>query len=354
LTKLMTALLVMQDISAGKQTLSTPWPISRRAAGQPASRLGLRSGRMISVNTTLDALLVRSANDAAMVAAEALAGDEMSFVKRMNDTAAALGMTRTRFANPSGLPAVQFTTARDMAVLAQHLWQAFPAQRKRYAQTGFTYAGRWVGTTNALLGSYRGARGMKTGFTCRAGFHLIGAVERGERTLIAVVLGARGSNARMRAIRKLFDTAFANSKLSLGINVTALADSDDQGTHLPASTAIIASSCMMVKGPSGWNINIGVTRSKKSARKRAHDFIRERRKSLRGARAYSIPSFIGIGGHRSIVTGLKEEQARSVCLKYRDEGGSCIIFGEEVATAQLEKMARIRTLAKQYQASPPK
>lgn len=354
LTKLMTALLVMRALDNGEQSVQSEWTVSARAAAQPASRLGLRSGRKMSVGSVLDAVLVASANDAALVAAEGIAGDEGAFVRLMNQMAAELGMTRTRFANASGLPAAQYTTARDIAVLARHLWRTFPKQRVRYAQTGITHAGRWVGTTNPLLGSYQGARGMKTGFTCRAGFHLVGAAVRNGRTLIAVALGATTPDARTRAIRKLLDQAFAQHASGAKLNLARLSGATGQGEGLPTSSAIIASTCLLAKGPSGWNIDVGVHRSKKQARKQAREFIAARRQTLRGARALSIPRYIGVDLHRAIVTGLDQDRARTACLEFRKQGGSCIIFGADVAAAQLEEAARVRTLAAAYRASAPK
>jgi D-alanyl-D-alanine carboxypeptidase len=354
LNKLMTALLIMQHLQAQKSESAHDWPISAHAAAQPASRLGLRSGRQIAPNTVLNAVLVPSANDAAMVAAEAIAGDERSFVQQMNAMAAHLGMARTRFANASGLPAPQFTSARDIAVLAQHLWQTFPQQRKRFGQTGMHYRGRWVSTTNPLLGSYRGARGMKTGFTCRAGFHLVGVAEREGRTLIAVVLGAGARKKRVREMRALLNTAFAGRTTIPTVHITAFTTTPGQGDHLPVSTTIIANSCLIAKGPSGWNIDVGVQRSAKQARKLAQQFIKARRSTLRRARAMSIPRYIGVELHRAIVTGLDQDRARTACLDFRKQGGSCIIFGSQAVAAQLEEVARIRTLASAYRAREPK
>lgn len=353
LTKLMTALLVMEHL-AGGAVADGGWPVSEHAAGQPASRLGLRSGLEIPVSTVLDAVLVASANDAAVVAAEALAGSESAFVVRMNSAATRLGLTRTRFGNASGLPALHDTTARDMAVLARHLWRTFPAQRGRYAQSGMTYAGRWVATTNRLIGSYRGARGMKTGFTCRAGFNMVAAAERGGRTLIAVVLGARTRAERDRAIGELLDEAFRGKTSNPSLTVEALGHASGQGDGLPASGAIIARACLQAKGPSGWNIEIGVKRTEKDARAVARAFIRERASSLRGARAVSIPRYTGVDLHRAIVTGLGQDRAREACLAFRRKGGFCIIFGPDAASRQLEEVARIRTLADAYRASTPK
>ena len=353
LTKIMTALLVMQHLADSNNSDAEKWTVSVRAAAQPASHLGLRVGLEIKPSTILDAILVPSANDAAVVAAEAIARGEAAFAQRMNDMAARLGLTRTRFANASGLPARQFTTARDIAVLAQYLWQTFPAQRARYAQTGIAYAGRWVSTTNPLLGIYRGARGMKTGFTCRAGFHLLGIVERDGRTLIAVVLGARTRESRSRHIRTLLDDAFAKQAATPKLDITQLAHAQGQGDNLPVSTSIIAAPCLIAKMPSGWNIDVGIHRSNKGAQKLASDFIKARRATLRGARATSIPRYRGVNLYRAIVTGLDQNRARTACLEFRKHGGNCVIFGPEIAAAQLEEAARIRTLTGLFRAARP-
>jgi len=350
LAKLMTVLLMLER--AG-EAAAAPWPVSRNAAAQPPTRLGLRSGSAIGARSVLDALLVASANDAAVVAAEALAGSEAAFVERMNAAAARLGLSRTRFANASGLPAPrQFTTARDMAVLARHLWQRFPGARGRFALTGMTFDGRWHGTHNPLLGSYRGAGGMKTGFTCRAGFNLVALAERGGRTLIAVVLGAPTRAARDALVRRLLDRGFATQAPPGAPSVDALASIPGQGAGEPVHASIIARPCLgsSAKGPSGWNIDVGVQRSAREARALAREFIRARRRLLRGARAFSIPRHIGVTLHRAIVTGLDEERAREACLAFRDAGGACVIFGPEAADQQLEQAARIAVLAERAKA----
>ena len=353
LTKLMTALLVMQHFADRNNKADETWTVSVHAAAQPASHLGLHAGSKIKASTVLDALLVPSANDAAVVAAEAIADDEPSFARRMNNMAVRLGLTRTRFVNASGLPAAQFTTARDIAVLARHLWQSFPSQRERYAQSGITYAGRWVSTTNPLLGSYCGARGMKTGFTCRAGFHLIGIAEREGRTLIAVVLGARTPESRSKHTRTLLDEAFAQQATSSKLDVKQLANAQGQGDNMPVSTSIIAEPCFIATAPSGWNIDVGVHRSEKGARKLASDFINAHPATMRGATATSIPRNRGVNLYRAIVSGLDQDRARTACLEFRKHGGACVIFGAKVAAAQREEVARIRTLARAYRAARP-
>jgi len=353
LSKLMTVWLLLDALASGRAGGDDRWVVSGLAAGQPATRLGLRAGSEIAPSTVVDALLVASANDAALVAAEAIAGSEAEFVRRMNDTAARLGLGRTRFANPSGLPApAQHTTARDMAVLARALWQRFPAHRPRFTSPGMTHAGRWFGTHNALLGSYRGARGMKTGFTCTAGFNVVAAAERDGRTLIAVVLGAPTRDGRDRLARTLLDRGFAaREPVAPGLDVDALAHAPGQGAGEPVQTAVVARGCLVPPGPLRWNIDLGAHASSKAAKALAREFIRARRDALRGARAITMPRYTGVELHRAIVTGLGEERAREACLAYRAERGAyCVIFGPQAAARQLEDAARVRALSAKQRA----
>jgi len=348
LTKLMTVWLLLETLHSGRVDEDDPWAVSTLAAGQPATRLGLRSGSSITAGTVVDALLVASANDAALVAAEALAGSEAAFVRQMNDAAARLGLGRTRFANASGLPArAQHTTARDMAVLARRLWQRFPAQRSRFTSKGMTHAGRWIGNHNGLLGSYRGARGMKTGFTCAAGFNVVAAAERGGRTLIAVVLGAPTRQDRDRLAAALLDRGFAaREPIAPGLDVDTLADASGQGADEPVHLAVVARSCLVPAGPRRWNIDLGARVSAKEARAFARAFIREHRETLRGARAITLPRYIGVELHRAIVTGVGEKRAREACLAYRSQDGAyCVIFGPQAAARQARDAARMRALS---------
>lgn len=349
LTKLMTTLVVLDHLQASGASLESTWSVTSHAAGQPAVRLGLRAGREHAAGVILDALLVASANDAAVVAAEAVAGSEPAFAQQMNAAAKRLGLTRTRFVNASGLPASgQYTTARDLAVLARHLWQRFPQERRRFSKTGLNFRGRWVSTTNPLLGSYRGAAGMKTGFTCRAGFNLIGVAERDGRAVIAVVLGAPTRQQRNALVRSLLDRAFSGQTSGRGATLAGLATAPGQGDAVAVQASIVAHPCLGIvgpgRGPTRWNIEVGVSRTRKEARAGARAFIRARRRQLPGARAFSIPRYTGVELHRAIVTGVSQEHARDACLEFRKTGAFCVIFGPEAAQWQLDDAARIREL----------
>ncbi len=209
LTKLMTAFVAFEALEAGEIGEDQRVDVSSVAARQPPVKLGLRPGTRIVFSEVLGAAVVGSKNDAAMVVAEAVAGSEASFVARMNASARALGMRNSKFANPSGLPATgQYTTARDMALLASALLSRFPERSKMFSRRSVRAAGQWIPTTNPLFGRVKGAQGMKTGFTCAAGYSVAALVERDDRRVIAVTLGHPDKNARLRAARGLIAAAF--------------------------------------------------------------------------------------------------------------------------------------------------
>lgn len=210
LTKMMTLYLLFEEMEAGNISLDTKLSISSRAAGQPPSKLGLSSGSTIDVDTAIKALVVKSANDVAVVVAEHLAGSEWRFAQEMTTKARALGMRSTRFRNASGLPnSKQITTARDMAVLGRRLVQDFPQYFDYFATKSFAWNGKTYSTHNSLIKNYNGADGLKTGYTRRSGFNLVTTAERGGQRLIGVVLGGRSSYTRDKHMREIMDEAFA-------------------------------------------------------------------------------------------------------------------------------------------------
>lgn len=197
LTKMMTLYLVFEALGAKRFTLDSRIRVSRRAARQPASKLGLKPRQTISVRQVILALAVRSANDVASAVAEAMAGTERKFGRLMSAKARALGMTNTRFRNASGLPhRRQLTTARDIAILAQALRRDFPRYYGYFRVQTFTFRGRRMENHNRLLDRYAGADGIKTGYIHASGFNLAASAERDGIRLIAVVLGTRSPRAR--------------------------------------------------------------------------------------------------------------------------------------------------------------
>jgi D-alanyl-D-alanine carboxypeptidase len=209
LTKMMTAYLVFTAIRDKRATKQTKIFISPTANKQPPTRLGLKVGKDVTLDDALRALIMRSANDIAVAIAEPLGGDEASFVKEMNQTAARLGMSHTHFINPHGLPAEQqVTTARDMGLLAQALLRDFPEEAPLYAQTQATIQKIIIGTHNALLTGFPGGDGIKTGYTCASGYNLVASATRNGRRLIAVILGESSGNARTARAAALLESGF--------------------------------------------------------------------------------------------------------------------------------------------------
>jgi D-alanyl-D-alanine carboxypeptidase len=213
LTKMMTLYLLFEELDAGELTLQSKLKVSARAAGQPPSKLGLKAGSTIDVETAIEALVVKSANDVAAVVAEHISGSEWRFAKKMTAKARSLGMSRTRFRNASGLPnSKQVTTARDMAVLGQRVVQDFPQYYHYFSAKSFTWGGRTYASHNRLVKTYSGADGIKTGYTRRSGFNLVTTAVKGDNRLIGVVLGGRTSRSRDKHMRNILNKGFASIK----------------------------------------------------------------------------------------------------------------------------------------------
>lgn len=204
LTKVMTLYLLFERLESGKITLDSEMQISEHAADQDPTKLGLRPGQTLRVEDAIKGVVTKSANDAAVVIAEALGGDEDDFAKMMTRKARALGMTRTTYVNASGLPAdEQLTTARDQATLARAIQDRFPRYYRYFATEAFNFHGHAVHGHNHLLGSVEGVDGIKTGYTRASGFNLITNLRRGNRHLVGVVMGGRSGGSRDAIMRNL-------------------------------------------------------------------------------------------------------------------------------------------------------
>jgi len=204
LTKIMTLYLLFERLDAGKMKLDTEMDVSEHASEQAPTKLGLRPGQTIKVEDAIKGLVTRSANDAAVVIAEAIAGDESDFAKLMTRKARALGMTRTVYRNASGLPDdEQVTTARDQATLGRAIQERFPRYYRYFSTTAFNYHGHSIRNHNKLLGNVEGVDGIKTGYTRASGFNLVTSMRRGNRHLVGVVLGGRSGGSRDAIMRNL-------------------------------------------------------------------------------------------------------------------------------------------------------
>ena len=211
-TKLMTAYVTLSAVKSGKITLDTLLTVSPTAASQSPAKMGFRPGTQVTVDNALKMMLVRSANDMAVVLAEGVGGSIDGFSVMMNDTAQKLGMTQTHYVNPNGLPAdEQITSARDLAILARSIIKDLPEYEYFVHIPAIRFGRRITQNFNRLIGRYPGADGFKTGFICASGYNLVASATRDGRRLIAVVLGA--SSGTMRAVRaaQLLDRGFASN-----------------------------------------------------------------------------------------------------------------------------------------------
>jgi len=209
LTKMMTLYLVFEAMEKGRLKADQPLQVSANAASQAPTKLGLWPGETITVDQAIRGMIIKSANDAAMVAAEALGGSEPAFVEMMNVKARALGMTETYFRNPNGLPdPAQHTSARDMAKLALALPRDFPQYYPYFSDTRFTFRGRTVMTHNRFVLRYPGADGLKTGYIRLSGFNLASSAVRNGRRLVGVVMGGVSPSLRDAEMWALLDQGF--------------------------------------------------------------------------------------------------------------------------------------------------
>jgi D-alanyl-D-alanine carboxypeptidase len=207
LTKIMTLYLLFERLESGKIKLATEMPVSAHAASQAPSKLGLKPGETIGVETAIRAIVTKSANDVAVIVAEALGGDEANFAKLMTAKARALGMKGTTYRNASGLPEdQQYTTAQDQALLGRAIRDRFPNYYQYFSTRIFEFRGKSVRNHNHLLGNVAGVDGIKTGYIHDSGFNIVTSVRRANRDIVAVVFGGRTAEARDERVRSLIDS----------------------------------------------------------------------------------------------------------------------------------------------------
>src|SRR5215472_9547670 len=214
-TKLMTAYTTLRAVKEGRITLDNLFVVTATAAAQAPTKMGFAVGTQVTVDNALKMLMVKSANDMAVLLAEGVSGSIENFAAEMNNNARRLGMTQTNYVNPNGLPAdEQITSARDMAILARALIHEFPEYDYYWHLPGIKLGKKVVRNYNTLLGRYPGADGMKTGFICASGFNLVATATRDGRRLIAVVLGAPSAAVRAEKAARLLEQGFGSAPLS--------------------------------------------------------------------------------------------------------------------------------------------
>lgn len=214
-TKIMTAYVTLKAVKDGKITLDSMLTVSPTAASQSPSKMGLRPGTQLTVDNALKMMMVKSANDMAVVLAEGIGGSVDGFSVMMNDTAKKLGMTQTNYVNPNGLPADgHVTSARDLGILARSFLRDLPEYEYFVHIPAIRFGKRVTGNFNKLIGRYPGADGFKTGFICASGYNLVASATRNGRRLIAVVLGANSGTARAVKAAQLLERGFSQDNLS--------------------------------------------------------------------------------------------------------------------------------------------
>src|SRR5271157_5288059 len=212
LTKLMTVYVALDAVRAGKLTMDTPLVMSARAASMAPSKMGFRPGTEVTLDNALKMLMVKSPNDVAVMVAEGISGSVEAFADEMNAAGQRLGLKESHFVNPNGLhDPNHYSSARDMAIIGRALFKEFPDHADLFDIGAIQLGNQIIPNHNGLLGRYPGADGMKTGFTCPAGFNVVASANQSGRRLIVVVLGAPTAKSRNQEAANLFDQGFAMS-----------------------------------------------------------------------------------------------------------------------------------------------
>ena len=240
LTKMMTLYVAFEAISRGEISLDTKVKISRKAANEPPSKLGLKAGQTIKLRYLIRAAAVKSANDAATAIGEAISGSEAAFARRMNRTAKALGMSRTTFKNAHGLTeSGHLSTARDMTTMGRRLFYDYPDYYNLFSRRSTNAGLRDVANTNRrFLNGYRGADGIKTGYTRAAGFNLVASAERGSERIITTVFGGVSTASRNAKVAELMNLGFRRAPSKARISKPSLPIYADNGARPQAGKTV--------------------------------------------------------------------------------------------------------------------
>lgn len=369
LTKIMTLYMTFEALKTGKLKVNQKLTVSREATRTRPSWLALKPGQRITVDQAIRGLVIKSANDAARVLAEAIAGSEAKFAQRMTAKARRIGMKRTVFRNASGLPnRSQVTTARDMSILGLRMIRDFPQYYAYFSQRSFKFGKSTFRNHNRLLTDYPGTDGIKTGFINASGFNLVASVKRYDRRLVGVVIGGRTGKSRNARMIKLLDNAFLKLRRSGAIAALPAPRLAPGGKILPAQTQIamqilrsgteemptgqgsadwsdaslIGSAHaaalpgnsttgnnipgISVQGAAGqWGIQVGAFYSRSQAEHASINAARRLPDLLRLSKAVLIPERRGTRTlYRARLLGMNEQQAREACRVLDQIGRDCI------------------------------
>lgn len=351
LTKMMTIYLAFEALRDGQLRPGQQLKVSRVAARQKPSRLGLRRGRTIRIEDAILALVTKSANDASVVVAEAIAGSEMAFAERMTTRARSLGMTQTVFRNASGLHhPEQRTTARDMARLATALIREFPNDYRLFSSQSFVWRGRRYQNHNPMLASYDGADGVKTGYIRQSGYNLVASAQRRGHRLIGVVLGSESIEQREWMMATMLDYGFLHSNVGESLaeppelpyaldplgdaafDVTLRSDVAPDpllGGAVETPAAESPEDAAPIHGMGDWSIQVGAYITASPAQEAAIQAA-SRIPALLGHAQVRITRIVRNGQpmFRARLTGLSEGEARTSCRELANLGIPCLAVAD--------------------------
>ncbi len=345
LTKMMTLYMLFEAIEQHKITLDTRMRVSTHAASMPQTNIGLLTGDSISVREAIPALIVRSANDVAAVVAEALGNNEANFGRMMTDKARRLGMYSTTFRNASGLPnGEQKTTARDLVTLSTRLMKDFPKYYHYFSTKSFSYKGTTYNSHNRMVRNTSGVDGLKTGFIRASGFNVATSAKRGNRRVVAVVMGGQTAIARDQHMAQLLDRSFNQGHMHVANNT--------RNTLItPATKVVRASTSVPAPGPKpfstlekkvepvisrqpqiqlqkaamrmddGWAVQIGSYRESD----RAHVHAQAAARWIPGEVVVTEVEISSRKLYRARLVGLQESQARTACQNLTRQGLECLV-----------------------------
>lgn len=329
LTKLMTLYILFEALRDRRLSLSSRLTFSQHAAGQAPTNLHVKRGDSIRVDQAIQAIIVHSANDAAVAIAEALGGTEAHFAQMMTAKARAFGMKKTFYHNASGLPdPLQITTARDLGILARHVAYDFPQYYHFFASRSLTYHNARYRSFDRLVGKYQGADGMKTGYTAASGFNLVSSAVRRRHRVVAVILGGRTEKGRDYEMRRLLDTAFAAARKP---TLVAAADtprrpkaSTLRGTR-PGKQRAETTLASAAPSANAWIIQIGAFGDRATARARLDDYAKKAGSLLDDANRIVVPFEADSGRklYRARFGSFARQEARQLCADLMQRGQTC-------------------------------
>lgn len=339
LTKMMTLYLTFDALDDGRLTLDQALPVSAWAEAQAPTKLGLRAGQTLRVEQAILGLVTKSANDAAVVLAEALAGSEARFAELMTRKARELGMRSTVFRNAHGLPnPEQVTTARDIAVLSRAMLSDHPKYYPYFSRRSFAYGGRSLHNHNRLMSRYEGMDGIKTGYTVASGFNLAASATQDGRRLVAVVLGGRSAVARDNRMAVLLDNAFGKSPrgepeapvVARAKPPAAAAEAKGKPPVKVERAAQLASApaappAARSRDAASWAVQVGAFSSRDAGNRALVQAVKQAPFLLRNAKKNVTEVKSGQGKlFRARLTGLDEKAARNVCSELTRAGHRCV------------------------------